>query len=127
MKNKHSEKEKHSVIIKHNDKHESMSDYDLHVTKDVRGGLNHSWDQRIKMKYGQNSDWAQHIKGTTAAKLKDNGDDITITLGNQKITLDYSEIEQLQALLMYHNDVSNLNDSPATFTFYTANKIRNNK
>ena len=103
-----------------------MSDYTFHITKDVRGGIDKPWDQRVNMKYGYNSGWAPHVVGETAATLRDNGDGMKISVGGVKIALDYSELEQLLALLIFHNEVSELNDT-AIFNFYTATQTRKHK
>jgi len=126
MKKKHSKQKKHSVIVKHNDIYNTMSDYTFHITKDVRGGIDKPWDQRVNMKYGHNSGWAPHVVGETAATLRDNGDGMKISVGGVKIALDYSELEQLLALLIFHNEVSELNDT-AIFNFYTATQTRKHK
>jgi len=80
MKKKHNKQNKHSVIIKHNDIHNTMSDYTFHITKDVLGGIDKPWDQRLNMKYGHNSGWEPHVIGTTAASLRDNGDGMKISI-----------------------------------------------
>jgi len=54
--------------------------------------------------------WTPHTQGVEAARLKDTGDDVKIKVGNKKITLDYSELEEVFLLLTFYN---NENGKPA--------------
>lgn len=116
-KQKKKTRERHVTINCGDDGHDS-ADYDLSVTKDVRGGIGQTWDQRIKMTYGHISNWTEHTKGTLAATLKDGGDSIIVDIGDNHIELDYSEIQQLYVLLMYYNDFSKLDPNTQEIFFH---------
>lgn len=90
--------------------------YDICVTKDQRNSI--VWKQHITMWYANTKEWYKHIRKTKAASLKDNGDSITITIGNDvKFTTDYSEFIKLQSLLLYYSTTSQLDPDELRIKF----------
>jgi hypothetical protein len=66
----------------------------------------HSYDIRIEddvytMSRSNDSDWVD--PGEEVASLEDGGNGVLIQIGEVEIELDYSELEQLLALLLAHN------------------------
>lgn len=68
-------------------------DYDIVVNNDL-----------IELKYSSSSDWSESIVGNVCAKLKDDGNEIKIKIGDKKIKLDYNELRELKCLLLAEND-----------------------
>ena len=66
--------------------------------------LYHNESDYTFLKYAQGKLWSEHTQGTTAGVINDNGDDVAIQIGDKFISLDYSEMEVLTALIMACND-----------------------
>lgn len=74
-------------------------------------GLIHSYDlyqnddDQTIIRYGAGTSlWTQEIRGDVAGVLNDDGDAVTISIGDEHIRLDYAEMEVLTALIMSCND-----------------------
>lgn len=52
-----------------------------------------------KMKRSESDCWADSSKGEKVAKLKENGEEITISIGGEKIVLEYCDLWELHILL----------------------------
>lgn len=102
-----------------------LSEYDIQITQDIRGGINQGWNQQVQMTYGSDSGWMNHIKGTEAASLRDNGNGVKLKIGNKIVKLDYSEIAQIQALLLYYSNIGKLHNSTQIITFHKQIKTGN--
>lgn len=67
-------------------------------------------DGRVEMKYhADDMSWTDAVRGTVAATLHDHGNGIRISFDNNPknvLQFDYSEIEQLRALLQYYEEDS---------------------
>lgn len=86
--------EKKQVWIKNN-LHNDNLDYDYDVIQK---------DKKYELIYSNSSDWSGNIVGNVCAKLKDDGNDIKIKLGDKKIKLSYNELRELKCLLLAEND-----------------------
>lgn len=86
--------ENKQVWIKNN-LHNDILDYDYDIVENE--GI-------IELRYSNTSDWSENIIGNICAKLKDDGNDIKIKLGDKKIKLTYNEVRELKCLLLYEND-----------------------
>lgn len=83
---------------------QSPSTYKLETVKNERN------NGVIKMSYYENDlNWTPFFRGKKCAKLKDNGDSITIKLHNKKITVDYDEAIELVSILRYYTEDSEIN------------------
>jgi hypothetical protein len=60
-------------------------------------------------------DWSEHLKGTVAAKLKDNGNGVVLKLEGREINFDYCEVEEIALLLRTYRQHRNLNRSKLRF------------
>jgi hypothetical protein len=56
--------------------------------------------------YSNNSEWADYLHGQKAGSIKDIEDGFVVKVGEQKIKLDYAEMQVLKILLL-----SDLNDA----------------
>ena len=55
------------------------------------------------IKYAEGKLWSDHVQGTTAGSVYDDGDIVAISVGPNTIQLDYAEMEVLTALIMACN------------------------
>ncbi|MCP3899167.1 MAG: hypothetical protein GY707_05585 [Desulfobacteraceae bacterium] len=52
--------------------------------------------------------WSPSVRGTKGCNLKRINDDVLIQIANQKLKLDYSELEMLLVLLIHENETDNI-------------------
>ena len=82
----------------------------VYVSNNWGEGLEHDYDIKYEddktiCLYSNNSEWADYLQGQEAGSIKDMGDEFLIKLGEQKIKLDYADMQVLKILLL-----SDLND-----------------
>ena len=82
------------VYVENNIGEEMDYDYDLKYE-----------DGKTVCLYSHNSEWTEHLQGQKAGSIKDIEDGFVIKIGEQKMTLDYAEMQVLKILLL-----SELND-----------------
>ena len=92
-----------TTIILSRDSHHGVDHYEVNsphhpddMANNVRLVLTHS---------ATDPQWTPEALKRTCAKLHDNGDDVTIKVGKQKMRLDYSEIQELRMLLDLYNKI----------------------
>jgi len=56
-------------------------------------------DNKIKLRYSDSDIWTSHTKGTDIGVLKDTGNNIKVSIGEKKISLDYDEFVELAILI----------------------------
>jgi len=56
------------------------------------------------VRYAEGKLWSEDIQGTSAGSVFDNGDEVTISIGDTMFQLDYADMEVLTALIMACND-----------------------
>lgn len=54
---------------------------------------------KSKLKYSNNPNWSNHIRGQVAMTAEDDGNGVQISTPTHNIYLGYSELQQLQLLL----------------------------
>lgn len=75
------------------DRHGEVNSYDYDISV--------SEDNTVELYYSDTTDWAE--PGQRLATLSDDGNGIKILLGSKKIKLDYHEVVELLALLLFHH------------------------
>jgi hypothetical protein len=70
-------------------------------------------DKRTNLSYDPNGgDWSEHVRGTTAASLHDNGEGVEIEFDKKTIELNYSQLIEIYMILTHYFFDSGINDRP---------------
>jgi hypothetical protein len=77
------------VYVENNIGEEMDYDYDLKYE-----------DNKTVCLYSRNGEWAEYLHGQKAGLIKDIGHQVVIKIGEQKMTLDYAEMQVLKILLL---------------------------
>ena len=82
----------------------------VYVSNNYGEGLEHDYDLKYEDNkrlclYSNNSVWADYIQGQQAGSIKDIEDGFVVKVGEQKMKLDYADMQVLKILLL-----SELND-----------------
>jgi hypothetical protein len=77
------------VYVENNIGEEMDYDYDLKYE-----------DGKTICLYSHNSEWTEYLQGQKAGSIKDIEDGFVIKIGEQKMTLDYAEMQVLKILLL---------------------------
>ena len=77
----------------------------VYVTNNEDGTLEHGYDLRydgdkIECLYSNNNEWTEHIQGKKAGSIKVTANGYIIKIGEQKMKLDFADLEVLQILLL---------------------------
>ena len=77
----------------------------VYVSNNVGDPLEHDYDlEYIQDKtlclYSRNSEWADYLHGQKAGSIKDVGHGVVIKIGEQKMTLDYADMQVLKILIL---------------------------
>ena len=83
------------VYVENNIGEEMDYDYDLKYE-----------DGKTVCLYSHNSEWTDYLHGQKAGSIKDIEDGFVIKIGEQKMTLDYAEMQVLKILIL--SDTNNL-------------------
>lgn len=59
---------------------------------------------KVVLRYGKSDTWVDNIKGTTASSITDTEDGVVVKFEGKQLELDYSELSQLHAMLLYFHD-----------------------
>jgi len=83
----------------------------VYVSNNIGEPLEYDYDLKYEDNkrlclYSNNSEWADYLQGQKAGSIKDIEDGFLIKIGEQKIKLDYAEMQVLKILLL-----SDLNDA----------------
>jgi hypothetical protein len=83
----------------------------VYVENNLGEGMEYDYDLKYEdgktvCLYSHNSEWTEHLQGQKAGSIKDIEDGFVIKIGEQKMTLDYAEMQVLKILLL-----SDLNDA----------------
>jgi hypothetical protein len=81
----------------------------VYVSNNWGQGLEHDYDLKYEDNkticlYSHNSEWTEHLQGQKAGSIKDNDGDFVIKIGEQKMTLDYADMQVLKILLLADTD-----------------------
>ena len=76
-------------------------DNEFSFVAETKGGINNQKTKLIRSGGG----WASSAEGTTACKIKDSGNDLSIKVDGIKFTLDYAQAEDVALAIIahYHN------------------------
>ena len=77
------------VYVENNIGEEMDYDYDLKYE-----------DGKTVCLYSHNSEWTEHLHGEKAGSIKDVGHGVVIKIGEQKMTLDYADMQVLKILIL---------------------------
>ena len=82
----------------------------VYVSNNYGEGLEHDYDLKYEDNkrlclYSNNSEWADYLQGQKAGSIKDIEDGFVVKVGEQKMKLDYADMQVLKILLL-----SELND-----------------
>ena len=82
----------------------------VYVSNNYGEGLEHDYDIKYEDNkrlclYSNNSGWADYLQGQKAGSIKDIEDGFVVKVGEQKMKLDYADMQVLKILLL-----SELND-----------------
>ena len=82
----------------------------VYVSNNYGEGLEHDYnlkyeDNKTLCLYSNNSEWADYLQGQKAGSIKDIEDGFVVKIGEQKMKLDYADMQVLKILLL-----SELND-----------------
>ena len=82
----------------------------VYVSNNWGEGLEHDYDIKYEddktiCLYSNNSEWADYLQGQKAGSIKDIDDGFVVKIGEQKMKLDYADMQVLKILLL-----SELND-----------------
>jgi len=77
----------------------------VYVSNNYGEGLEHDYDIKYEDNkrlclYSNNSEWADYLQGQEAGSIKDMGDEFLIKIGEQKMKLDYADMQVLKILLL---------------------------
>ena len=77
----------------------------VYVNNNVGNPLEHDYDLRYEegkrtCLYSRNSDWTEYLHGEKAGSIKEIADGFLIKIGENKIELDYCDIQVLKILLL---------------------------
>jgi len=77
----------------------------VYVTNNVGDPLEHDYDLRYEEDrtvclYSHNSEWADYLQGQKAGSIKDIEDGFVVKIGEQKMKLDYADMQVLKILLL---------------------------
>ena len=77
----------------------------VYVTNNVGDPLEHDYDLRYEEDrtvclYSHNSEWADYLQGQKAGSIKDIEDGFVIKIGDNKIELDYCDMQVLKILIL---------------------------
>jgi hypothetical protein len=77
----------------------------VYVNNNEDGTLEHDYDllqdgDKIQCLYSCNSEWTEHLHGKKAGSIKLTDDGNVIKIGNQKMKLDFADLQVLQILLL---------------------------
>ena len=83
----------------------------VYVSNNYGEGLEHDYDIKYEddntiCLYSNNSEWADYLQGQKAGSIKDIEDGFLVKVGEQKMKLDYADMQVLKILLLSEpNDV----------------------
>jgi len=83
----------------------------VYVSNNYGEGLEHDYDIKYEddktiCLYSNNSEWADYLQGQKAGSIKDIEDGFVVKIGEQKMKLDYADMQVLKILLLSEiNDV----------------------
>ena len=77
----------------------------VYVSNNQDGTLEHDYDllqdgDKIQCLYSRNSEWAEHLHGKKAGSIKLTDHGYVIKIGEQKMKLDFADLQILQILLL---------------------------
>ena len=77
----------------------------VYVSNNYGEGLEHDYDlkyedNKILCLYSNNSEWADYLQGQKAGSIKDIEDGFVVKVGEQKMKLDYADMQVLKILLL---------------------------
>ena len=77
----------------------------VYVENNMGEGMEYDYDLKYEdgktvCLYSNNSEWAEHLQGKKAGSIKDVGDGFVIKIGEQKMKLDYADMQVLKILLL---------------------------
>jgi hypothetical protein len=83
----------------------------VYVENNMGEGMEYDYDLKYEdgktiCLYSNNSEWAEYLHGQEAGSIKDIEDGFVVKVGEQKMKLDYADIQVLKILLL-----SDLNDA----------------
>ena len=61
-------------------------------------------DNKVSLIYSDNPLWSSELKGNSRASWVDDGNSVKIKIGDKKFHLDYDELLELTALIIYCNE-----------------------
>ena len=83
----------------------------VYVENNMGEGMEYDYDLKYEdgktvCLYSNNSEWTEHLHGQKAGSIKDIDDGFVIKIGEQKMKLDYADMQVLKILLLSEiNDV----------------------
>jgi hypothetical protein len=77
----------------------------VYVENNMGEGMEYDYDLKYEdgkttCLYSYNTEWTEHLHGQKAGSIKDIGHGVVIKIGEQKMTLDYAEMQVLKILLL---------------------------
>jgi len=77
----------------------------VYVENNLGEGMEYDYDLKYEdgktvCLYSHNSEWTEHLHGEKAGSIKDVGHGVVIKIGEQKMTLDYADMQVLKILLL---------------------------
>lgn len=81
----------------------------VYVSNNQDGTLEHDYDllqdgDKIQCLYSRNSEWNEHLHGKKAGSIKLTDDGNVIKIGDQKMKLDFADLQVLKILLLADTD-----------------------
>ena len=77
----------------------------VYVENNMGEGMEYDYDLKYEdgktvCLYSNNSEWTEHLQGQKAGSIKDIDDGFVIKIGEQKMKLDYADMQVLKILLL---------------------------
>ena len=77
----------------------------VYVENNLGEGMDYDYDLKYEdgktvCLYSHNSEWTEHLHGQKAGSIKDVGHGVVIKIGEQKMKLDYADMQVLKILLL---------------------------